>query len=100
MFCSFACELLLQLFLTLFCTGSLCTVLQNGGKEHSGITGMLSIQNTVLSFSHHAWISYNHCIIKDSPPANGSNAVVQLYILPIEFYFSFSAVCKYYFSML
>lgn len=53
--------------------------------EHNGMAGRLSIQNPVLSFIHRAWASYDHCIIQNPPPANGSNTVTELYLLPIEF---------------
>lgn len=52
--------------------------------EHKGAAGRLSIQNPVLSFAHLIW-AYDHCIIQDPPPADGSNTVTELYLLPIEF---------------
>lgn len=53
--------------------------------EHKAMAGRLSIQNPALSFTHLICASYDHCIIQDLPPADGSNTVTELYLLPIEF---------------
>lgn len=38
-----------------------------------------------LSFTYLVWASCDHCIIQDCPPADCSNTVTGLYILPMEF---------------
>lgn len=53
--------------------------------EHKGMSGRLSVQNPVLSFTYPIWASCDHCIIQDRPPADHSNTVTGLYILSIEF---------------
>lgn len=53
--------------------------------EYKGVSGRLSVQNPVLSFTCFIWASCDHCIIQDRPPADCSNTATGLYILPIEF---------------
>lgn len=64
--------------------------------EHKGMSGRLSVQNPVLSFTYLIWASCDHCIIQQSSTSWSFKYCNRTLYSIYRIYFSFSAVSKYY----